>query len=235
MDRPKSAPENHSANATATDTDTQPAHEEATAMSRVMHNHDLVDLILHQVPPEYKRNLPRVSTAWGELVSKHRHVDPIPSSLGLDLRDQCAGVPHYTSDITFRINPALEQDGPDELEEDDTAFHDEHGVSVQLGPQLGEEEMKARGDEFISDPPITVISMNMLYSGMSATLRVKMGIRVRDFMAVYWAMVAQEPTIEHWSDGKEILPAGWFALCKDGKVFEPSPFKGLVVGDLDAS
>jgi len=202
-------------------------------MDRVLHTHELLDLILREIPPEYKINLSRVSTAWNDLVSKHRHIEPIPSSLGLDLRDQCAGLPHYTSSITFRINPAVDQDVPSSLE-DATAFHDEHGVSVQLGPQLDEEEMKAHWNEFISDPPITVVSMNMLYSGMSATLRVKGGIRVKDFIEVWRAMDAQQLQRGRVMDGTEIVPAGWFALCKDGKAFEPSPFDGIIAGDAGA-
>lgn len=213
----------------------QDSNHQAGAMDRVLNTHELLDIILLQVSPESKANLARVSPVWNDLISKHRHIDPYPNSLGLDYRDQCAGLPHYTSDITFRINPAVEQDyEPDELDDGtelDTAFHDEHGIAVQLSPQLEQDQMVAHQDEFITDPPITVISMNMLYNYMSVTLRVKDGIRIRDFMAVYWAMMKYAPGCDgdERCYGYAVGPAGWFALCRDGKVFEPSPFKGTVV------
>lgn len=196
------------------------------ASQQVLKTHELLALILDQVPLECKSRLCRVSTAWHDLLSKSRQVDPFPESLGLDRTDVCAGIPHYTSEINFRINPAVEQDFGGELEqgaEEDTAWHDEHGVAVQLCPQLGEEEMVARQDQFLTDPPITTISMNLLYSSMSVTFRDKGGIRIRDFMSVYRAMNAQVNVSERGFDGKSITPAGWLALCKDGKVFEPCP------------
>ena len=88
----------------------QDSNHQASAMDRVLNTHELLDIILLQVSPDSKANLARVSPVWNDLLSKHRHIDPYSNSLGLDYRDQCAGLPHYTSDITFRINPAVEQD-----------------------------------------------------------------------------------------------------------------------------
>ena len=173
-----------------------------SASARVLGIPELLQIILPQVPLGHLTALRHVARHWNNIISEINHIDPIAIGHGeKDCRclgvDTCAHIPHYSSHIAIKGNPVFQY-----CHRYQPATKGRNGESIPCNTQRHYRELKteslrnncselgARGDQFITDPPVTLVAIRIpgFASGVQAMLRVPTGIRVSDIQDLFAKM-----------------------------------------------
>lgn len=171
------------------------------ATTAVMAINELLQHILLQLSPENMTSLRTVSKTWNYIITSINRIYPIDNCIcGLDHTGISAicnqYMPHYSSHITFKCNPVvfrskspnlslgcIEGDGATAGRLINEFLFKETSECRKLPPG----KLSRTREQFITDPPITIIS---IYDGISdlgvhvAMMFVPGGIRVGDLLDV---------------------------------------------------
>lgn len=188
---------------------------------------ELLQMVLEGVPVQYLTSLRRVARVWNDIVSEINHIGPTTTGHG-DEGCRCLGthacihIPHYTRRFAIRGNPAFaythfyRSTTKDHHGKDYTPTTLRHYRGFKFMPwDEVSSDLDASDDNFITDPPITLVALGNTgfgYTAVKAMLRVPTGIRVKDL----WDVLAK---MDYWNDGHRTpydpRPSAWYACTSD--------------------
>lgn len=185
---------------------------------------ELLQIILLQVPVEYLTTLRRVARLWCNIISELNHLEPVSIGHGdatcacLGSAETCVDIPHYTGRFAIRGNPAFSYihvyrtTTKDHNGEEIIPTTQRHYRGIRLMPWGDSSfELDKRANHFITDPPITLVTLgNMGYgfTNVKAVLKVPTGILVSDLRDVFGKM-------DHADDDGGGRLSAWFASTSD--------------------
>jgi len=206
--------------------DTNVPNTELSANTRVLGLPELLQLILLRVPVQNLTALRRVARLWNDVTLDINHVDPISIGHGDNCcrclcGDACVHTPHYTSRFAIRGNPvftythiyrAATRDRNGNWTIADTMRH-YRGLALNRWLDHDSDlDLDAIADQFITDPPITLVALSDHSLHVQAMLRVPTGIRVGDIQDVFAKMYAAN---DDDAKGQAAWPTAWYGCFSD--------------------
>lgn len=179
--------------------------------SQVLQTHELLHMIISEVPREERTSIRCVSKNWQAAVTRLGYAFE-PSEYEPSTTDQVCDLPMYSPQMTFKHNPVLVSN---------PAWMDVSSRIVLLGgpiwcqrllfyPQRAAAQITKVDHEFITDPPITHAKIHSDYISLDVLLEVPGGIRIRDVLGCFKELRYLKPTRVNvlFGDGTRRAKAG---------------------------
>jgi hypothetical protein len=167
---------------------------EESSAAAVLQLPELLHMIISEVPRENGTSLRRVSKQWqativkvGYALEPLEQIEDPPTDLG-------PGQPTYPLQVSFKPSPLSIGDSQMLLIGPNYSFEESRPMvhRVEFHPFPSVAELREKGNQFITDPPLTQVLVHKFRTYPGVPLKVSGGIWIRDLAECFQAWTGQE-------------------------------------------